>query len=308
MQQLAVNARAKATTAPLFNPIARWTIEDAAYITHFLPLTNETFVLGYHDGTIKLVNNHFLKKLPATHSRILSLLALRNGQFMSTHTDGMCNVWDSGTGNLLTDVVLGKILSLVELDNGSLAMGSQDKHILLYDPIKQKVFDYIGTPASKNSDLLHLFPNGQLLSGRRDVGMFCFWNLATKKRIKLFRTQTDLTIMTLLNNKKLATSHRDGKIYLWNLANEGCEATLSNSSLIHSMTALSDNQLVTGDANGDIKIWDCAIQQTIGKFSLTDQTVESLHPPYINHLTAITHNQFAYVTNNEIGVLEFTTC
>jgi len=284
-----------------------WSMQDAAYATHFMHLSSGEFIVGYHDGVIKIKSFAAEKVFPATHSQLLSILALQNEKVLiSSHEDGKLYFWNRATRQLISKLATGRVCSILELPDGILAMGMKNSNIVLLDLETQETVAQFGTPSLHVGDILMLLPTGELMSGRRDTGALFVWDIEHKRREKCFRTHADIYALTLLpDGQHIATSHRNGNIYVWNIAEERCVAELSdNRLLIHSLVALSNDYLAAGDAEGNIKVWDIKTQQCVTVIPVKKTRSSLICPTYVNLLTLLPDDCLAYVTNYEAGVID----
>jgi WD40 repeat protein len=286
-------------------PHASWQMHDAAYATHLSQLADGHLVIGYHDGLIKMKNAVSEKTFFATHSRLSTLLALKDGQILSNHANGKTYLWNKQNVRYTEKFTTGQMTSLAELPNGTIAMGVRNSNILLFDLETQQFITGLGAPSLHLSDSLMLLPSGELLSCRYDTGSIYLWDLETKRRLTCFRTHADLySTALLLDGKHIVTSHRDGNIHVWNIQQEKCVATLSdNSTLIHAVAALPNGHLASGDAEGNIRIWHVFTERCIAIISVKKMRANLPLSTYVNHLLLLSDTRLAYTTNHEAGIV-----
>lgn len=283
-----------------------WEMSDAAYVTHLAQLSDGAFVAGYHDGLIKVKDATTEKIFYSTHSKLLSLLVLKNGQILSSHENGRTYFWDEKTGEVTAKLFTGRVASSLEMPDGTLVMGLRGSNIIFINPMMQQKFAQIGTPSLHIGDMLALLVTGELLSARRDTGALFFWDIETQQRKKCFRTHPDLYALAVLSDgEHVATSHRDGKIYVWSINEERCVMEFSHHrTLIHTLIALPNGMLAAGDAEGNIKFWDVYSQQCIATVSVLKTRLQLVYPTYVGHLVFQSNQHLSYMTNHEIGFID----
>jgi WD40 repeat protein len=148
------------------------------------------------------------------------------------------------------------VTSLTQLPDGSLASGSADKTIRIWNLHFGNSLHVLEGHEDWVTSLVVL-PNGSLASGSRDATIR-IWNLNTRKAIKVLKGHNDwINCMVVLTNGSLATGSRDTSIRIWGTT-KGKELKLLNNmfSNVSALAVLPLGNLASGSNDSIIRIWN----------------------------------------------------
>lgn len=198
------------------------------------------------------------------------------------------------------------------LSDGSLASGSSDKTIKIWNPITGQLLQ---TLEAHNESILSLeqLTNGSLVSGSKD-NTLKIWNYqngellknidirdttydckllmnenlacvlerkliiinpTTEKILHTLESQT-FNFLTLLKDGSLAIGQTDSDITIWDCESGALLQTLrGHRSQIYSMALLDDGNLASGAEDGEVRIWDPRKCRTLRSFKM-DKAIDSI--------------------------------
>ncbi|PCI36007.1 MAG: hypothetical protein COB50_05195 [Thiotrichales bacterium] len=146
------------------------------------------------------------------------------------------------------------VRSLVALDNGMLASGSNDGTIKLWEISSGKCLRTL-TGHSNYVESLVALDNGMLASGTEEE--IKIWNISSGKCLKTLKGSNG-RLMVLVNGVlATGTGGYEKTIKLWDISSGKCLKTLSgHSDYVWSLVALDNGMLASGSVDNTIKIWD----------------------------------------------------
>lgn len=147
-------------------------------------------------------------------------------------------------------------LSLAVLQDGRLAVGSDDGNIRIWDDTKcQKTLFVDDANDASGVHALVVLPGGTLASGSED-GKIRIWDTENEKVIKIRDTSKhSIEVLTVLPDGRLASGSEDGNIRIWNTTTDEC-TTIENGSWVTSLAVLADGRLASGSDDGNVRLWD----------------------------------------------------
>lgn len=152
-----------------------------------------------------------------------------------------------------------KIVSLIELYNGSIASGSIDGVIKIWDIYSQQCFRIINE-SGKVICMLEFIP-GKLLTGT-DENEIHLWDINNPQKNPLRSFKGHLLWINCLvkcDNNYFASGSNDSDIKIWNWQTKQCINTLKDHiNCVISMIILINGHLCSSSADLTIKIWDWA--------------------------------------------------
>jgi len=207
----------------------------ASTVLTLIELKDGTLATGSADTTIKLWDrNGFCLKIFTGHKgSVLTLIELKDGNLASGSYDNTIKLWNRKGSCLKTfkghkDLVrtpegsffTPSVLTLIELKDGTLASGSGDHTIKLWNQRGSCLKTFKGHTGRIYS-LIEL-QNGTLVSRSADKTIK-LWD----RKGSCLKTLTGHTTLIELKNGTLASGSNDNTIKLWDLKGSSCIQTLT---------------------------------------------------------------------------------
>ena len=151
-----------------------------------------------------------------------------------------------------------KIVCIIELHSKSIAIGSYDKTIKIWN-INSNILENTINGEGKIFCLLEFEPN-KILSGN-NLNNIQLWDINgsnNKKSLYSFEGHSSwINCLVKCNDKTFASASNDCKIRIWNYSNRECICTFNgHKNSVVSLTLLKTNKLCSGSSDCTIKIWD----------------------------------------------------
>ncbi len=149
-----------------------------------------------------------------------------------------------------------RVSCLAQLWDGTLASGSFDNTIKLWDPKKGNCLRTLQGHTDSVYCLTQL-SDGTLASGSGDYTIK-LWDPKTGNCLRTLEEHTKwVYCLTQLSDGTLASGSLDKTIKLWDPKKGNCLRTLEgHSNLVFCLTQLSDGTLASGSGDNTIKLWD----------------------------------------------------
>ncbi len=150
-----------------------------------------------------------------------------------------------------------RVHCLAQLFDGTLASGSNDRTIKLWDPKTGNCLQTLEGHTNSVYCLTQLV-NGTLASGSED-NTIKLWDPKKGKCLRTLQGHTNLVYcLTQLSDGTLASGSWDKTIKLWDLKKGKCLQTLKegHTNAVFCLTQLSDGTLASGSSDKTIKLWD----------------------------------------------------
>ena len=150
----------------------------------------------------------------------------------------------------------GWVSALAQLTDGTLASGSYDKTIKIWNPQTGVCIHTLKGHTGIVRTLAQL-TDGTLASGSYDTTIK-IWNPKTGACIHTLQGHTHtVTALAQLTDGTLASGSCDNTIKIWNLTTGACIHTLQGGTCyVQALAQLTDGTLVSGSGDKTIKIWN----------------------------------------------------
>ena len=193
-------------------------------------------------------------------SHFKKLVVLKDGN-LAVPVGIPIQIWNTNTGIVLKTLWGHKnnVVSLVVMQDGSLASGGQDNTILIWNTTSAQIIKELKGHKNEVTTLV-ILQNGILASGSYDETIR-IWDSKNEKEIKLFKHTQSIKQLVVLSNGNLASiGHESSEIQIWNTTSGLVDVTLKNDTREnHILVALHDGNLASSsskDKNGVIRIWN----------------------------------------------------
>jgi WD40 repeat protein len=145
---------------------------------------------------------------------------------------------------------------LIMLSDGSLASGSRDSTIKIWDLNKKLTIKTLNGHTGPVTSLLSL-SNENLASSSEDKTVK-MWDIKEGKVLNTLTGHTDcVSVLTLLSSDYLASGSSDCTIKIWNINSGTLKKTIGHfEQPVHVLTSLPSGNLASVSRNNAIKIWD----------------------------------------------------
>jgi serine/threonine protein kinase len=190
---------------------------------------------------------------------------------------------------------IGWVYDLIQLTDGTLASGSSDNTIRLWDLKTRRYTKIIEHPEGNHAKALIQLRDGNLAS-------VCFkaiklWNPQTGNCLKTFQEiSAEISYLIQLSDGNLASSSADNIIRLWDSQTGKCFKTLQGGS--GTLAQLTDGTLASGSAEQQIKLWDLKTEKCLKAFKGN---------PYFWYLTQLSDGNLACGSGDDIKILDLKT-
>ncbi|KAM3964850.1 protein FAN [Aphomia sociella] len=201
--------------------------------------------------------------------------AVRQGtRVISVGKDGTLKVYDTGLRKQIRSVILcaTPLSSCVVVDENTVAVGSWDNEIYLYDVEYGRVVESFRAHDDSVSCLLWLDKERLLISGGCD-GVVRVWGHVGRvgQALRGLRCELDhdvdvtaLTYRRRRNEIDIITGTSDGDICIWDLATRELTKISVHTSIVSSMClVLSGDRVVTASDDGDISVTDLSVSHSV---------------------------------------------
>lgn len=162
---------------------------------------------------------------------------------------------------LRTTLLRDRIICLLNLRNGTIAIGFRDNTIGIWRYQTESMDDYWKGHKDTISCLILLPDEGEDLavSGSNDTTIK-IWSITSNKCLRTFCGHDGLVrSITSLSNHRLASCSWDESIKLWNINTGACLMTfLGHTGWIHCVAALPDGRIVSGGQDRTLRVWETA--------------------------------------------------
>ena len=150
------------------------------------------------------------------------------------------------------------VLSLKRIDNATLASGSFDGYVKLWNYATSSFKAELHTGSAVRG--LELLNNGMLACGL-DNGVIQLWDLNSMVLLKNLTSNSNFTVisLTLINSSYLVSGYENGKIRTWKNSSDSLafDFELNGKSDVNCLKMFpNSNYLASGLANGVIQIWN----------------------------------------------------
>ena len=236
-----------------------------------LEITNGRFLSGSYDNTIKLWkfdhNNYLMCLSTFDHhtDKINSLLLLSEGKVVSSSNDNTLKIWISQGDNFTcenTFMIDTSVLCLIQLSDGYVAAGFNDKTVRILDP--KDSFKSIRTLEHKERVLSLIQLNDLTIASGCEYGEIIYWSpnddFKSSKSIE-YGEGGNIDSLILLKYGRIASCSTDGKIRLIEPYNEYAQrqkicCSDSKNYSVCSILLLNNGKIFSGLAGGKIMIWE----------------------------------------------------
>jgi WD40 repeat protein len=185
---------------------------------------------------------------------VQTVIELKDGTLASGSGDRTIKLWDRNGNCLKTFTGHTRVVfALIELKDGTLASGSSDKTIKLWDR-SGKCLKTLTGHTSHIWALIEL-KDGTLASGSGDKTIK-LWD-RNGKCLKTFTGHTNY-VLTLIELKDgtLASGSYDNTIKLWNHSGKCLKTLTGHTDYVQTIIELKDGTLASGSPDKTIKLWD----------------------------------------------------
>jgi WD40 repeat protein len=168
------------------------------------------------------------------------------------------------------------VYSLALLPDGTLASGSWDKTIKIWNPSTGDCLRTLAGHAYHVYSLAFL-PNGTLASGSQDYTIK-IWNPSTGDCLRTLSGHSyGVSSLAVLPDGTLASGSDDNTIKIWNPSTGDCLRTLfGHSDCVYSLAFLPDGTLASGSWDKTIKIWNPSTEACLRTLAGHSKGVRSL--------------------------------
>jgi len=210
---------------------------------------------------LKLENEGFEKVLEFT-DYLPQTLAMASGKDFNEVEEGKVSVWNiyqGLTGNLESNAGAFFCTDIND-DNSTLAIGTENRSIIIYDLIWKRVINRLLDETSDSIRSLTFHRDLGLLVAGDYSGSIRIWNYKVSILLNQFqahsRNITDFAISS--KNRTLASASRDGIIKLWDmdLWKQIGELNTFHSGVTSIKFSPLEDLLVAGYRDGTISLWD----------------------------------------------------
>jgi len=167
----------------------------------------------------------------------------------------------------------GPVNSLLQLYDRSLASGSDDQSVRIWDFASGRT---VSAWQGLQGPVTAL---AQLAGGRLAVahgGTVGDWHPATgKSRLSLGGNRNGVLAVATVGNQ-LVSGHRDGSVLLWPAGNEAPLSLDGHRTSVTALATLSNGRFASGSARGGVRLWDAATGEALATLQHGNQPVESI--------------------------------
>jgi WD40 repeat protein len=204
-----------------------------------------------------VLNNLERHAITTGQGRVLSLVALPNGELVSGGDDSTLKRWGKD-GKLMATISTGQgaVHSLVALPNGELVSAGFDDIIKRWGQ-DDKLMGSITTGKGQVLTLVAL-PNGELASTGRDIGnntTIKRWGKNGKPMATITTGQRRVDSLVALPNGELVSAGDAGTIKRWGKDGKLMGTITTDQRRVDSLVALPNGELASGGFDGSIKRW-----------------------------------------------------
>lgn len=162
------------------------------------------------------------------------------------------------------------VMALIQLRNGTLVSGSEDRAIILWNLETKKALQILRGHEGTVKAVVELAGN-RLASASFD-GTIKLWDLLQGRNISTIRAHNDKVMsLVLLSEDTLASCSFDKTIKFWNWTDENQPfvATLEGHlGVVSALIRLRDGHLASGSADRTIKIWNAETRNCLQTFDM----------------------------------------
>ncbi|XP_059049861.1 protein FAN-like [Achroia grisella] len=201
--------------------------------------------------------------------------AVRHGtRVISVGKDGALKVYDMTQRKQIRSVILSNtpLSSCVMVDDNTVAVGSWDNEIYLYDVEYGRVVESFRAHDDSVSCLLWLDKERLLISGGCD-GVVRVWGHVghAGQALRGLRVELDhdvdvtaITYRRRRNEIDIITGTSDGEVFIWDLrTRELAKLCLHTSAVSSACLVLSGDRVVTASENGDMNVTDLSVSHSV---------------------------------------------
>ena len=235
---------------------------------------------GSADQTVKLwkkdgQNNSANQTLEGHSEKISSLCFMPQETHLASGSDETVHLWDIRTGKTIADLspkqnpeLICCFEDLSTYDENTLIAGSSNSNVYLWDVrapnnfeiIENKVDKVVKRGWEKGVKKIVVSPNKNFFVTGLDNGAIVFWDIRTKKPLKVYEQATphrwpvnSIKFLSFDQDAFLISGSWDGNIKKWN--SDKNEQTISTNANILSGTIGHPNQIIVSDGNDNITVW-----------------------------------------------------
>ncbi len=159
-----------------------------------------------------------------------------------------------------------KVTSVSFAPDGTLASGSEDNTVMLWDVSTQQSIDTFAEHTGPVTSVA-FSRDGTILATGSEDGTAILWDVATGTNIKTFVEHTDRVTSLAFSpdGTTLATSSLDKRINLWNIVTKEKIHTFRSKAWVHSVAFSPDSKTIAFEGKGfSVTLWNIATGKEIG--------------------------------------------
>jgi len=251
------------------------------WVIALMLLKNNSLVSGSFDTTINVWNqktdNSFECVASLKHSSGVWSLAISGSSLLiSGHWDGTIQIRNQTSLVLLQTLEEHKsyVTSIILLNNGNLASGSNDRSIMIWQKLNETSFELIKILKGHTDDVFSLavLPNNIFASASYDKTIK-IWDQTSFECIYNLNGHTDfVNSLVVVRNEYLISISNDQSIIFWDILNNFTRLTTTKTAEnFYSIALFSNDIFITGSWAGSIQMFD--IKPQINYFTKLTQAV-----------------------------------
>ena len=237
---------------------------------------------------------------------VTKILEIKNlNKIVSSIINGQIYVWDLNSKSIDFSINAHKsaIWSMIKLSNDSVASGSSDKMIKIWDILNATTEPTIKLRGHKGTIFcLGEIEKNKLLSGSEDRTIK-LWDLVEKKCIMNLEDPngSKINCLHILPDPGfIVTGGDDNLLKIWNIYSDYVPNTLKgHECTIWSITSISDDDTIiaSGSSDNTIKIWDLISLKCLFTLEGHENTISSIRMLNNNFLISSSWDKFIKIWN-----------